>query len=264
MKKFSFSSSFLEDLQKNPFEAIGIGLLGALSQYGIYWSIMYWLNIYEHMATTYSFAGKMFSILLLFASIGFIIIGLIFMPSFWWELFKLIIIVIASLPEVIKNEFTIIKQVWQNRGLQKYKIFGGFIFYFRLRQRILAFFLAFISLSLTAWFFTYKQQTYEKTYWKIKFHRGESIETFMLKPNIPYTIKTSAYTNSLFINSIEYENPNGFTEVWHITFPDTTYLYFNLYSAGINEIFGQTLEVWENKAEGERIRYPLDFRRKIR
>ncbi|MGV8018300.1 MAG: hypothetical protein AB2L26_09010 [Ignavibacteria bacterium] len=153
MKEFSFSSDFLDDFQDKPFETIGIALLGALSQYGIYWSIMYWLNIYEHMATTYSFAGKMFSILLLFASIGFIIIGLIFMPSFWWELLKLIIIVIASLPKVIKNEFIIIKQIWQNRGLQKYKLFGGFIFYFRLRQRILAFLLAFISLSLTAWFF---------------------------------------------------------------------------------------------------------------
>jgi hypothetical protein len=264
LKKFKFSSAFLEDIQDKPFETIGWALLGALSQYGIYWSIMYWLNISDHMATTYSVAGKMFSVLLLFASIGFIIIGFIILPSFWWELFKIIIIVIASLPEVVKKEIIIIKQIWKNRGFQKYKIFGGFIFYFHLRQRILAFLLAFISLGIITWFFAFKQQTYEKTYWKIKFYQNEPLQTFTFKPNIPYTIKTSAYMNSIFINFDEYVKMYDFAEVWNITFPDTTYINFNFYSAGINELFGQTLEVWENKAEGEKIYYPLSFRRKIR
>lgn len=264
LKKYKFSSDFLEDFQDKPFETIGIGLLGALSQYGIYWSIMYWLNIYEHMANTYSFAGKIFSISLLFVSIGFIIIGLRFLPHFWWELLKLIIIIITSLPEVVRNEIIIIKQIWKNRGFRKYKLFGGFIFYLHLRQRILAFLFAFISLGIIAWYFSFKQQTYEKTYWKINFYKKEPLQTFMFKPKIPYTIKTKAYTNSILINCIEYEKPDGFTEVWYITFPETTYVYFNFYSAGINEIFSQSLEIWENKSEGMKVLYPLDFRKKIK
>lgn len=262
----------------SPKESFFLYLFGLLIIYLGYVSYNFIINFKENWDRTYSFIGHLLillfypfsfvlivaagivSIIMAFYTIYFLFIFMIRIP----KLIKKGVVVIKGMPELIKRKSDIYKRIWNNRGFSKYKMFGGMTFYLKLRLRILAFFLAFISLSLTAYFFTFKQKTYEKTYWKIKFYQKEPIQTFIFKPNIPYTIKTSAYTNSLFINYEEYENPNGFSEIWYITFPDTTYVNFNLYSAGINELFGQTLEVWENKAEGEKIYYPLSFRRKIR
>lgn len=234
-------------------------ILGALSQYGVYWGIMYCYNIYDIVGTSYSFMGKMFSSFLILVAVGAVIFGLYIFPFFWWSVFKHIYLFLVALPKYILNEFYVIKRIWENRGFGKYSLFGGFMFYFKLRQRIVAYLFAFISIGIVAWYFTFKQHTFEKDHWKIKFYRNEPLPTFLFKPNIPYTVETSTYTRSILFNFIEYEKIDGFTETWNITLKDSTYVFFNLESHAINEIFSQSLEIWENRKEGMTVFFPQDF-----
>jgi hypothetical protein len=171
------------------------------------------------------------------------------------------------LPQIISHEIDIIKNIWNNRGFSKYSLFGGLAFYLKLRQRVLAFFCAFLSIGIVTWYFAFKQHSYEKNYWKVNFYYNEPLPAFTLKPYIPYTIKAGPDFYGVIINGQRfvtgkntsftfddpYKIPLTLPNYWNVTFPDTANLEFMFYEEPINEFFSMTLEIWENKKEGPTI-----------
>lgn len=256
-----------EDFE-NPLEAILFVVIGGVSQYGIYWGIDYLLNIGAIVGNAYSLGGKIFSVLLIPIAVWVFFIGLRVFPVFWLKMIRLTYLFIVSSPGTVKHEIEIIRRIWHNRGFGKYRMFGGIFFYFRLRQRVAAYVLAFLSIGITTWFLAFKQYEYEKTYWKVHFYYGEPTPEFVFKPKVSYTFESSADLYSIWLNDHEHivskymdleKNPFVlsllFPDKWHVQFPDTMRVRFIFYQDPINEIFSQSFEIWAGKEEGLKITY---------
>lgn len=256
-----------EDFE-SPFEALVFFFLGGATQFGLYWGVKYLLNICSTIEKTYSTGGKIFSVLLVPVAVWAVFVGLRVFPAFWWKVIRLTYLFVISFPETVRNEIDILRRIWLNRGFGKFRAFGGLAFYFKLRQRVAAYFLAFLSIGIVTWFFGFKQYEYEKTYWKVHFYYGEPMPEFVFKPNVSYTFESSADLYAVYINGTEHivskymdlhQNPRVlsliFPEKWHIAFPDTTRVKFIFYADHINEIFSQSFEVWAYKEEGLRLTY---------
>lgn len=195
-------------------------------------------------------------------------IGLLIFLPYWFRVIQNFFLLMFSIPKIITNEIQIIKQIWSNRGIEKYKLFGGVYFYFRLRQQILAYFFACISIGIFTWYFLFRYSTYEKTYWKVNFYSYEQVPTFIFKPKVPYTIKTNAQFTAIYLNDVkynvnEYYNDSYSTDIrlskqWWIRFKDTTTVGFTFYNEPIRSIWSNTLEIWADKMDGTPI-YPHEF-----
>ncbi|MBZ0201577.1 MAG: hypothetical protein K8I03_01020 [Ignavibacteria bacterium] len=257
-----------DDDFESPLEFFLFLIVGGASQYGIYWGITYILNIFNTVGNAYSLGGKLFSVLLFFVALMIVSVGVRTFPIFWWKIVRIIYLFLVSSPEIIRNETDIVRRIWQNRGFGKFRLFGGFLFYFRLRQRVIAYFLAFLSIGITTWYFAFKQHEYEKTYWKVHFYYGEPIPEIVFKPNVSYTFESSADLYAIYLNGTEHivskymkleENPRVlsliFPEKWNVKFPDTMHVEFLFYADHINEIFSQSFEVWADKEEGLKLTY---------
>lgn len=174
---------------------------------------------------------------------------------------------IRDLPETVRHETQMCKEVWEARGFSKYTTFGGFLFYLKLRQRILAFFLLGISVSIFVGFFIYKQVTHEKTFWKHSFYAGERPEPFVFKANKPYSIeadikgyyavylngKKHVVTDNPMRNDEYYQTNLRLPKNWWIIFPETTVVIFDCYSGFWNDYISQTIEVTEGEAIGRHV-----------
>lgn len=175
-----------------------------------------------------------------------------------------------QLPQKLKYELEILKLIWNNRGFGKYALFGGFTFYFKLRQRILAFFLFGLSVALLAYGFYFKFKDYHRTYWREKVFYGQSpLNIYTLLPNKTYTVKTE-----LMLHLIKIENSKQMVyfpidkerylrhevpipQEWNITFGDTTKLtlaaaFFT--SPSLSQLFETyDLEIWEDLKNGQKL-----------
>ena len=252
------------DTKITPFKALGYLVVSAIVEYLSYLSYRHITHFSEIMKHTYSTGGEILNVVIWPFALVMIPIGFILAIILIWSFIKLLYFGFRDLPEVTVREIDIIKRIWNNRGFGKYTIFGGLSFYLKLRQRVFAYFFAFVSIGIITWFFIFKQQSYEKTYWKINFNYREPIPTFIFKPNKPYTIKSDADFYGIIVNGNRYitgkntswtqdeynKIPLDLPKNWNITFKDTTYIEFMFYSAPINEIFSQTLEVWEDVKDG--------------
>jgi len=253
---------------ESPGEAIVFFLIGAASQYGLYWAITYCLNAHTIVSEAYSLGGKVIATILSFVALFVGFAGLWIFPFFWWRVIRHSYMFVVSVPTLIANEFDIIKRIWHSRGFAKYRLFGGFAFYFKLRQRVFAYALAFVSIGIVAWYFVFMQHSYEKTYWKINFYYNEPLPAFTFKPHIPYTVKSKTDFYGVIVNSNRYVTgssgifagdeihviPLSLPSCWNVTFTDTTTIEFMFYEDYISSVFSMTLEVWENKAEGHHVR----------
>jgi hypothetical protein len=253
-----------DEFELTPFKLFFALVASALVEYLAYISYNHIAHFTEIMKHTYSTGGELLNVIIWPFAVIMVVIGFILALVLAWFLIKLLYVAIIGLPDVIKNENDIIKRSWKNRGFAKYKLFGGISFYLKLRQRVFAYFFAFLAIGIVTWFFIFKQHTYEKTYWKINFYYKEPLPTFTFKPNKYYTIKTDADFYGIMINGNRYvtgkstswtqdENNKislNLPKNWNIQFQDTTYIDFMFYSDHINEIFSQTLEVWEDVKDG--------------
>lgn len=252
------------DENEHPFLVFIRILISAGIVYLGYLSYIHITEIDRIMKNTYSFGGELLNLILIPVALVMLFVSFFVGIALVVALVKLLIIAIKDGPKKIAHEVDIIKRIWDNRGFGKYSIFGGFSFYLKLRQRVLAFLFGFLCVGIVAWYFTFKQQEYEKTYWKVSFYYGEPTPRFIFKPNVPYTMKSGPDIYAITINGNRYvtgknsywrqdENnliPFEFPEKWNITFPETTYVHFNFYSEPINQIFSQSFELWAYKKEG--------------
>jgi len=255
------------DYKITPFKTLLFLVASALIEYLSYISYRHVAHFSEIMKHTYSTGGEILNVVAWPFAIVMIVVGFILSIILIWFFLKMLYFGFRDIPSVIVNEFHIIKRIWANRGFGKYTLFGGLSFYLKLRQRVFAYFFAFISIGIITWFFAFKQHSYEKTYWKINFYYSEPLPTFTFKPNKPYTIKTDADFYGIIINGYRYitgkstswtQDENNKISLnlprnWNITFQDTTYIDFMFYSDHINELFSQTLEVWEGVSNGSTI-----------
>lgn len=267
LKKISGKDSILLrvfDYEISPIKFVFLYIAGLIILYVGYISYQLIFNWSEKWSHTYS-TGAQFLLIICwpFALVGIVIGAIVFVVMAYYTLFYLYIF-LKELPNIIRNEIDIVKRIWANRGFGKYAIFGGLSFYLKLRQRVFAYFFAFISIGIITWFFAFKQHSYEKTYWKINFYYNEPLPSFTFKGNIPYTIKASEDLYGILINGRRYITgkntsytgdapfmiPLTLPKNWNITFPDTTIVEFMFYEDYISQIFSMTLEVWENKREG--------------
>lgn len=249
---------------ESPLKFISRLLFTSFIVYLGYLSLDFIINYSQISANTYSVGGDIVNFFLIFLSIGMICFSFRPFISLSFFIFELVLIIVKEGPRYIQNEFYLIQRIWDNRGFRKYSLFGGVSFYFKLRQRILAYFFAFASISVVAWYFAFKQYEYEKTYWKVNFYYGEPIPTFTFKPDVPYTIKTGPEIYALVFNNNKYVVGRNSSwgqdkdykislyipEKWNITFPETTQVEFQFYSEYINKIFSQSFEIWANQKEG--------------
>lgn len=253
---------------ESPKEAFLYFILGGASQYGLYWGVNYVMNICSIIGESYSSGGKILSVILFPIAVCIAIVGIMVFPYFWLRILEYVFKFISSLPQIIRNEFDVLKRIRNNSGFSKFKAFGGFLFYFRLRQRVLAYFLAFLSVGIFTWYFAFRQHDYEKTYWKINFYYNEPIPEFIFKENVSYTFESSADLYSIWLEGNEYivskhldlnDKPNVlslmFPNKWNIKLPWDTRVKFVFYQDHINEIFSQSFEVWANKEEGLKVTY---------
>jgi hypothetical protein len=238
-------------------------IFGAIEYLG-YLSFNHIFNFKEVWAHTYSTGGQIMDIILWPVAVAVLIIAVVIAWTAVQSFFAQAYLFIKDLPQTIRHEIEVIKRIWDNRGFEKYTLFGGLSFYLKLRTRILAYFFAFISLGIITWYFVFQQHSYEKTHWKINFYYSEPLPEFKFKANTPYTIESSVDFYGIIINGRRYitgkntsftgDAPNmiplTLPKNWNITFPDTTYVEFMFYEDYINKIFSMTLEVWENKKEG--------------
>ncbi len=257
---------------ESPVEAIVKFVVSLVIVYLGYISYRHISNFGDIMAGTYSTGGKIINVILWPVAVIVVVIAAVIVIYLVIQIFKFLYIAIPETPGIILHEAEIIKRIWNNRGFGKYSLFGGFVFYAKLRQRVFAYFFAFLSIGIVTWYFAFKQHEYEKTYWKINFYYNEPLPIFKFKPNIPYTIKAgpdfygiiingSRYVtgkNTYFTKDIPNKIPLTLPDYWNITFYDTTQVEFMFYEEPINQIFSMTLEVWEDEAEGTPI-YPSEF-----
>jgi len=247
-----------------PFQIV----LGAIIEYLGYLSLQHIIHYGEIQTSTYSTGGVIINFLLLPVAAVVIIIAFIVLFSLTAIIIRSLYIIVKEAPNVIRNEAVVLRQIWENRGIGKFQLFGGLSFYLHLRQRVVAYLLACLSIGIIAWYFVFTQHEYEKTYWKIHFYRNEPTPEFIFKPNISYTFESSADLHSILLNDYQYivskymdleDNPAVlsliFPDKWHVKFPDTTRVQFIFYTDPINEIFSQSFELWADKEEGLKITY---------
>jgi len=182
----------------------------------------------------------------------------------------LLVVWFKQLPQKLKSELEILKHIWNNRGFAKYSMFGGFTFYFKLRQRVLAFFFLGLSITFLAYGFYSKFKDYHRTYWREKVFYGQSpLNIYTLLPNKTYTVKTE-----LMLYLMKFENSKQMVyfpidkerylrqEVpipreWNITFGDTTKLtlaaaFFT--APSLSQLFDTyDLEIWEDLKNGQNL-----------
>jgi len=202
------------------------------------------------------------------------IVGIIFIFSLLVSAVPHIFLGIKELPNYLKHESQILKQIWSNRGIGKYSLFGGFGFYFRLRMRVIAFVLAFMFFFSTAYFTFERYRTYEPTHWVEKVYHQSKVRVFKFKNNIPYTI-------CLHGSAVEYFYVNGsyfcapksdfmgrdnfyalrnfqLHNTFNITFPFETDFAILLHTEMVwNDIESKKIEIWENKREGVEYHYTV-------
>jgi hypothetical protein len=243
----------------------------------ILFSIFLYFTIHfgKMMGTVMFFLTKLsFLVICLIAAIIAICLIVPAMQALWMYLMLLarFFIILTEwfkkLPERIKWEVKIWRQIWSNRGFGKYKLFGGISFYLKLRLRILAFFCFGMSFLLLSYGFYFNYKQYHRQYWIEKVFYGQApLKIYTFLPNIPYTIKTK-----LMIYYFKFENSKQMVyfpidenlyknyqipipHEWNITFGDTTQVSMGtcfFTSPAISELFDTyDLEIWENLRGGE-------------
>ena len=171
----------------------------------------------------------------------------------------------------LANDFSILKQIWQNRGFGKYTLFGGLKFYFRLRIQFFSYFFASVTalLLFVGVYRTY--QNYEPTYWResVYYDPGE-LPVFELDANVFYTFELSdelemAWANGYYFaapNSRFVGEPNHYTlpykwkRKFHLKFPyKTRFAVLPKVEMVINDVLSEKIEVYKYKQEGTYINY---------
>lgn len=169
------------------------------------------------------------------------------------------------------NDFSILKQIWQNRGFGKYTLFGGLKFYFRLRIQ----FFAYVSAALTALvlfvgvYRTY--QNYEPTYFRESMYcHTDNLPTFDLEADTYYTLELTDDLEVVWVNGHYFVPPNSqllgqpnyyrlpykWKRVWHIKFPYKVKMGVQpIMDMVINDVISEKVEVYKYKQEGTLIDY---------
>lgn len=173
----------------------------------------------------------------------------------------------------MKKEFSIIRQIWRNRGFGKYTLFGGLAFYFRLRIQFFAYLSAFITsmVLLGGVYSTYKN--YEPTYWrKTIYYDSREWPIFELKANTYYTFKISDNFNTARVNGYNFAKPGlliggqehyinlpyNLPREFHVMFPyDTRMAVVPELDLIIDLVISEKMEVWKFKQEGVYVPYQI-------
>lgn len=170
----------------------------------------------------------------------------------------------------MKNDFSILKQIWQNRGFGKYSLFGGLAFYFRLRIQFFAYLSAFLtSLVLLGGVYT-EYKAYEPSYWRKSVYFGEDEKPeFLFEANVFYTVRMNDNLDYIIVNGVPFmsytrertrENdfniPFKFQKVFHIQFPYTvTITIVPELDFPIDFVISEKVEVWKGVKGGQFISY---------
>lgn len=171
----------------------------------------------------------------------------------------------------LANDFSILKQIWQNRGFGKYTLFGGLKFYLRLRVQFFAYFFASVTalLLFVGVYRTYKN--YEPTYWResIYYDPGE-LHVFELDANVFYTFELSDELEMAWVNGVYFAVPNSryvglrnyytlpykWKRKFHIKFPYRVRMsVVPELEMVINNVLSEKIEVYKYKQEGTYIDY---------
>jgi len=171
----------------------------------------------------------------------------------------------------LANDFSILKQIWQNRGFGKYTLFGGLKFYFRLRIQFFAYFFASVTalLLFVGVYRTY--ENYEPTYWRESMYfQTENLPVFELKANTYYTFELSDDLDVVWVNGTYFEAPKNLNHYrpkyyklpykwgrkWHVKFPyDVRIGVQPELEIVINDVISEHVEVTKFKQEGTYIDY---------
>lgn len=258
----------ISDEDSSPLVVIFKFVVSLVIVYLGYISYRHISNFGDIMAGTYSTGGKIINVILWPVAVIVVVIAAIIVIYLVILIFKFLYIAIPEVPGIMRHEAEIVRRIWDNRGFGKYSLFGGFAFYAKLRQRVFAYFFAFLSIGIVTWYFAFKQHEYEKTYWKIHFYYNEPTPEFIFKPNTSYTFESSADLYSIWLDNRECivskymeikDSPRVlsllFPNKWHVKFSDTTQVRFIFYQDPINQIFSQSFEIWAGKEEGLKITY---------
>lgn len=174
---------------------------------------------------------------------------------------------LKEVPDKIRFEIGLIKNIMNNSGMGKYRLFGGIGFYFRLRMRVFAFLFALLFFSSTFLFLYNKYDQFETSHWVEKVYHHSKVKTFTFKKDIPYTICIhGSEVDYIFVNGYYFcgkdspykEYPNAVPlnqfrphDTFSITFPEETSFAIKLKTEMvINDIMSEKYEIWENKADG--------------
>ncbi|MFZ1321398.1 MAG: hypothetical protein WAT71_07565 [Ignavibacteria bacterium] len=169
------------------------------------------------------------------------------------------------------NDFSILKQIWQNRGFGKYTLFGGLKFYLRLRIQFFAYLFAAITALLLFVGVYQTYENYEPTYWReTVYYEPSELPTFKLEANTFYTFEMSddldyalvngnyfAAPGSLYLYySYFYKLPYKWRRTFHVKFPyDVKISIMPDLDMVINLVLTEKIEVYKYKQEGTYIDY---------
>lgn len=183
-----------------------------------------------------------------------------------------------ELPQKINYEVRLLRNIWENRGIGKYRLFGGIGFYIRLRMRVFAFIFALVFFVSTSYFLYSKYRDFQPTHWVEKVYHNSKVRTFVFKKDIPYTISLhGAEVDYIFVNGYYFCGqgsnviPNAYTitlkqfrpnDIFNIKFPEETHFAIKLRTEMVvNDIVSEKYEIWENKEEGQKYHYKFfDYR----
>lgn len=172
----------------------------------------------------------------------------------------------------MENDFSILKQIWQNRGFGKYTLFGGLAFYLRLRVQFFAYFFSAIT-ALLLFFGVYRTyENYEPTYWRQSvYYETRKIPVFTLEAHTDYTFKVTDDVELVMANGRYFATPNSrylvqgniilpynFGRTFHVRFPyKITIGVQPELNILINDVISEKVELYKYKQEGIYVDYQL-------